>query len=247
MPIFGTRYNCPSNQKLIIENAPGENVVFDGTDLSMETGNKWSQCSSTHCCGEPVNTSVNGISNLTKYYCSDQFNVGSAMTPQLWVAPADDYSSDVGDRLQWWANSNDQTGSENVNDHFRGMGPGKFFAAKYGYLVVLRLRDDANPNTKKIKLNCQEGSCAAHLISVTGRASNVVVRRSRGSGKFQLKYAYFPIYSDANSFGAPSGIQFSGLEIMAAGGRDYGQCVRVARGDSFKLSRINCHDSMAIS
>ena len=256
LPIFGSRYNCPSGSPLTITNYPGEDVVLDGTDLRMDSGSNWQQCTSTSCCGAPVS----GVSNLTKYYCSKNFNVSNTDTPQIWVSNSD---STAGDRLQWWANSYAVQGSDELKDHFVGMGPGKFFSVCGGTgscmlppdytvpgpgLIVLRLKDDSNPNTKKIKLTCEGGSCAYNLITITGKANNVIIKKtttSNGAGTFRLKYSYFPIRTIANSLGSPTNITIDGLNILAAGGRDYGQCIRVYDGNNITVKNVACVESMA--
>lgn len=256
LPIL-SKFNCPDTTPLAITNYKGEEVVLDGTDQRMETRNNWEQCTSNGCCGSgPL-----PLANPSKHYCSTKFNVANTNTPQIWVNPT---NSSPGTRIRWAAtnpylvriNSDrchivncDSNGNPTGSGEIRDLNPGTFYSVSLpnngGSRVVIRMANDGDPDNSDVKLNCQMGSCARNVISVSGKARNVHVLKNPGGGAFRVKYGYYPVFVTGNQNGVPSKIGFDSLDIMAAGGNDYGQCIRVHNGTNISINGVSCREAMA--
>lgn len=233
IPLFK---QCSAANPLIIENYPNEDVIIDGTDVDMDNGNVWTLCESISQCGPA--TGLN-LEDYTKTYYTTAFNVSNADTPQIWIDPT---PTTPGIRVQWWADSSGSKASDLAADHdsLTGGTRGQFFSVNSGNPIVIRLADGSNPNNHSIKLTCQSGDCAYSGVS-SYNASYITVRKNPIGGSLRAKYSYYPIMISGDS----QHIIFNGVEIIAAGGRDYGQCLRTSDGDYITFKNGLCRESMA--
>ena len=156
------------------------------------------------------------------------FNVGRARTPQIWVNPAT--PGDPGTRMAF-----DDSGTSCT-----GMRPGTFRVASDGRTLYVRLPDDSNVNSADVHMSCQNGDCAAYPIDVEAGAAWITVRRNAAGGAFYVKYGYYNAFIN----GGAHDIIFDGVQFVAAGGRDYGQCVRTANGSFITVRNGTCREAM---
>lgn len=238
LPLFA---QCSASAPLTIENYPGEDVVLDGTDVNVDAAGIWTPCSdggdgpgggNDSCCG------AGGLSLLapSETYCTTSLNVSNADVPQIWIDPT---PATAGARLQWWANSSAVVSSDSAADH-DGLPRGAFFSVNAGKPIVVRLPDGSNPNAHAVKMTVQAGNGAYSVVGANA-ATNVTVRKNPAGGTFRVKYAYYPLYVT----GGAQHITFDGIDAMACGGRDYGNCLRVANGSNVTFTRGLARDAMA--
>jgi hypothetical protein len=238
LPLFE---QCSASAPLTIENYPGEDVVLDGTDANLDTAGIWTPCSdggdgpgggNDTCCG------TGGLSLLapSETYCTTSLNVSNADVPQIWIDPT---ASTPGTRLQWWANSSAVIASDSATDH-DSLPRGAFFSVNAGKPLVLRLPDGSNPSAHAIKMTVQAGNGAYSVVAANG-AHYVTLRRNPAGGSVRVKYGYYPLYVT----GGAQHVTFDGIEVMACGGRDYGNCLRVVNGSSVTFTHGIAREAMA--
>lgn len=162
----------------------------------------------------------------TNSFRNVNFNVGSARTPQIWVNPSG--GGDPGTRLVW------DEGTSCTN-----MQPGTFRVPD-PFTLLMRLPDSSDANRADIHMSCQNGDCAAYPIFAVAGAAWITVKRHAAGGKFYVKYGYYNAFVS----GGAHDIVFDGVEFVSAGGRDYGQCVRIADGSHITVQNGSCRDVM---
>ncbi len=231
LPLFK---QCTASNPLIIENYPGEDVILEGADADLDTGNVWTPCESSSQCGPATGMA---LTEYTRTYYTTAFNASVSRNPQFWVDPT---PSTSGMRLGWWANGPNKNYSNVTTDHDQ-LGDGKFFALSVGggTLIVVRLPDGSDPDTHQMKMTCQAGDCAYGVITANG-ASYITVQKNPAGGTFRVKYGYHTLYVTGNA----QHITFDGLEVMGGGGSDYGGCLRTLSGSYITFKNGLCHETM---
>jgi len=230
LPLF---FACTADRPLIIQNYPGEEAILEGSDADLGRGSNWAPCESASRCGPATGLS---LEDYTETYYSTAFNVSNADTAQMWIDPT---PTTAGVRIGWWANRGDLQASDNAADHDQ-LGRGRFFTVAGGNPMVARLPDGSDPDLHDVHLSCQLGDCATAVVAVTEAASHVVVRRNPEGGAFRMRYGYHVIRVDGDAHD----LLFDGLDIMGAGGRDYGGCLRTNAGSRIRFTNGTCQDVM---
>ena len=154
------------------------------------------------------------------------FNVGTAGTAQVWVNP--EGPREPGRRLRF-----------NRLRTCEDLKPGEFTVSG-GTTLSLRLPDDGDVNKADVRMSCEIGDCAAYPIRVVAGAAWLTVRENPAGGGFFVKYGYYNVFVD----GGASNLTFDGLELVAAGGRDYGSCLRVWNGSHVSVRNGVCREAM---
>jgi hypothetical protein len=153
-------------------------------------------------------------------------NVGTARTGQVWINPTS--ASDSGTRLAY-----------SPITSCTGMSPGTFRFDSNGTKLFVRLPDSSNANLADLRLSCEAGDCATYPVNDGPNANFTTVRKNPAGGAFWVKYGYYAIRVDNNA----QNLTFDGLDILAAGGRDYGSCVRVYKGNSITFKNGTCRET----
>ncbi|MBI4516766.1 MAG: right-handed parallel beta-helix repeat-containing protein [Deltaproteobacteria bacterium] len=238
LPLFK---QCSAAAPLIIENFPGEDVVLEGADADLDAGSVWSPCSDGGDGPGGANDACCGAAGLSlaapsETYCATGFNVSNSDTAQIWIDPPVD---GPGQRLAWWADGPALLGSDAAADH-DGLPRGGFFSVNSGNPLVVRLSDGSDPDSHRVKLVVQGGDGAYGVVAATG-AAYMTVRRNPSGGSFRVKYGYHPL----NVVGGSQHVTFDGVEVMGAGGHDYGNCLRTSSGTYIAFRNGLCRDAMA--
>jgi hypothetical protein len=162
----------------------------------------------------------------SSYQLGPSVNVGSAYTGQVWMTPTG--VNDSGTRLKYAGNGG-----------CGGLAPGTFSFNGNGTALYVRLPNSGNANGSDLRLACQAGDCATYPINDGPNASFITVRKNPAGGAFSVKYGYYSVRIDNGA----SNLTFDGVDILAAGGRDYGSCVRVYDGNSITFKNGTCRET----
>lgn len=251
LPLFRT---CTKAAPLTIENAPGEDVILDGTVTDWDRKDLWKPCQSASQCGPAQHLH---LADPARTFWTEKLALCGLSTPtacdvQMWVDPT---AKSPGKRIGWWANpgSSNAILSAEPADHDRfdekdltgldGALGGRFFAISG--LVVMRLSTGAangqfDPTQHAVRL-AGEGfqSGVGAVISAHG-AHWITVRRNPAGGSFRARYGY-PVIMVTD---ASSDLTFDGLDLEACGGHGYGNCFRNYEGDRITLRGGSASESM---
>ena len=242
MPLFRT---CTREQPLVIENAPGEAVILDGTVLDWDRTDLWKPCESASQCGPAQHLHLTDSTRTfwTNRLATCGLSGPNACDVQMWIDPT---PTSPGRRIGWWANPG-QTGtilSPEPSDHDRfdeadltgldGALGGRFVALNN--IVIARLnvaaaagRFDLGQHAVRFAGEGYQGGVGA-VISAYG-AHWITVRRNPAGGSFRARFGYPVIAVRAGS----SDLLFEGLDLEACGGRGYGNCLRTMDGDRITI------------
>lgn len=252
LPLLRT---CTKDKPLVIQNAPGEQVVLDGTLLDWDRTDLWNPCDSASQCGP-----VRGLhlTDPTRTFWTTRLTTCGGSPPtacdvQFWVDPS---PTSPGKRIGWWANPGWRGAIESPEpaDHDRfaegdlqgtdGQLGGRFFAVA-GHVVVMRLSESAargrfDPAQHAVRVAGvgYQGGVGA-VIAARG-AHWITVRRNPAGGSFRVRYGYPNIHV---SDGA-SDLLFENLDLEACGGRGYGNCLRTSDGERITLRGGSATDAM---
>ena len=163
----------------------------------------------------------------SSWQLNNPVNVGSAKTGQVWINPSG--PSDSGTRLAYDFNTSG----------CGGMAPGTFRFNSGGNALYVRLPAGSNADISDLHMSCESGDCANYPVNDGPSASFVTVRKNPGGGGFWVKYGYYNVRVDNGA----RNLVFDGIDILAAGGRDYGSCVRVYNGNNITMKNGSCRES----
>jgi len=163
------------------------------------------------------------------YQLNNPVNVGNAKTGQVWIDPTG--PADPGTRLAY---DFDMSG---CND----MLPGTYRFNGNGTALYVRLPAGSSADLSDLHVSCESGNCASYPINDGPLANYVTVRKNPGGGSFFVKYGYYSVRVDNDS----QNLTFDGIDIVAAGGRDYGSCARVYRGNFITFKNGSCREVAA--
>jgi parallel beta-helix repeat protein len=244
---------CTASNPITVEPYNGELVILDATSAQIDDASPsshWTRCESANQCGSCTGLS---LKDYTRTFYSEPYNFSSANTEQLWVDPqcndADDSSctdpANTGTRLRWigtnypgCANLNNLDGA--CDTAWSSPACGTFDTGAISNSIVVRLPDtmsNPDPDTHRMKVSCQGGTCATAPLRFSG-ATNI---NFNGGGTTYIKYGYNGITADSSAQDAV----ISGVRIHAAGGRDYGQCIRTGSANNITLRNSVCSESGA--
>lgn len=244
---------CAASNPITVEPYNGELVILDATSSQIDDASPashWTRCESASQCGS---CSGLALKDYTRTFYSEAYNFGSANTEQLWVDPqcndADDASctdpANTGTRLRWigtnypgCANLNNLDGA--CDNSWSSQACGTFDTGAIQNSIVARLPDgvsNPDPDTHRMKVSCQGGTCATYPL----RFSGATYINFNGGGTTYVKYGYNGINVDS---GANNDV-ISGVRIHAAGGRDYGQCIRTGSANNITLRNSVCSEAGA--
>ncbi len=244
---------CSASNPITVEPYNGELVILDGTSAQIDDASPashWTRCESNNQCGSCTGLS---LKDYTRTFYSEPYNFSGANTEQLWVDPpcndADDGActdpTSTGTRLRWIGTNYPGCGNLNNLDGacdttWSSPACGTFDTGAISNSVVARLPDsmsNPDPDAHRMKVSCQGGSCANYPLRFVG-ATNI---NFNGGGTTYIKYGYNGISAD----GGARDIVISGVRIHAAGGRDYGQCIRTADANNVTLRNSVCSEAGA--
>jgi hypothetical protein len=163
-----------------------------------------------------------------------------------WQSPALAFGSGT---MQVWLNpsSNDDPGTrlafDSSSTSCTGMTAGTFRrnATLSATAIFVRLADSSNVNAATVKVSCQNGDCAYSPISaIASSAAHWIVRKNPSGGDLYVKYGYYSFWVT----GAATDIVIDGLKFVAAGGFEYGSCVRVYNGTFVQVKNSVCRETM---
>lgn len=215
-PILPINIAGSSGNPIIIQNYPGEDVVLDGSDWDLEAAtSSWTACGTSSW---QLDTPA-GASNPTA--------VTSARSGQIWVNPGT--GSNTGTRLTYSSGTS-----------CAGMSAGTFRYDSNGNNLYIRMPDSSDVNNADVRMSCEAGECSNYLIDDGASTAWVTVRKNPSGGTFRLRFGYYSIRAD-NS--AAHDVNIEGLEIYAAGGRDYGSCVRVHDPSDWTFTDLVCREA----
>ncbi len=244
---------CTAANPITVEPYNNELVILDGTSAQIDDASPashWTRCESASQCGACTGLS---LKNYTRTFYSEAWNFSNANSEQMWVDPqcndADDSActdpASTGTRLRWMganypgcANLNNLDGA--CDNAWSSPACGTFDTGAISNTIVARLPDSASnpdPDAHRVKISCQAGSCANYPIRFSG-AKFVNVN---GGQTMYVKYGYHGIVADQ---GASDNV-ISGVRIHAAGGRDYGQCIRTGNANNITLRNSVCAEAGA--
>jgi hypothetical protein len=249
------KQTCPANNPIAIQPYdPGsgpETVIIDGTSTQIDDASPathWTQCESPSQCGACTGLA---LQDFTRTFYSEAYNFSSADTEQVWIDPACNEAdtgctngAHTGTRLRWHETGNSGSCADlNLLDGACLTGwskpaCGSFNSRALHNAMVVRLPDsmaDANPDHHVVKVSCQQGTCANVPVLFDG-ATNIQLR---GRGKLFVKYGYTGISLSAGA----NNVLIDGVSINAAGGRDYGQCLRASNGNNNTIQHSVCAES----
>ncbi len=246
--------NCTSSNKITVEVYNNETVILDGTSSKINLPaptSHWTRCESATQCGSCVSTSTT-IADYQNLYYSKPFNFSGAKTPQMWIDPScNDADSptctspeNTGTRLRWIYAGDGKTCGQYINalsgacnNSWSSPACGSFDTYAISNSIVARLQDGSDPDSHVVKISCQAGTCAAHVMEFT----NAHYIDIKGGGNLYVKYGYYGAHFRSGA----SDIIIDGVKFHGMGGRDYGQCVRTGHGSNVTIRNSVCAEVAA--
>lgn len=236
--------SCSATNKITVRPYNVETVIIDGTSTQIDappppSQSHWTACESPSRCGACRDLS---LSDYTRTFYSEPWNFGNSDNEQVWIDPDPSNPLNTGTRLKWVGTSHGSCG--NLNSLTGGcfdMGAcGTFDTGALDRAIVVRLPDrvsNPDPNAHVVKIASPGGTAANHLFVFNGAQFIDVV----GGNSMYFKYGYYGMRFE----GGASNITIDSVRILAAGGRDYGQCIRTANGHNITIKNSMCAEAAA--
>jgi parallel beta-helix repeat protein len=233
---------CTAATKITVQPYNGETVIIDGTSTEIDDASPashWTRCESPSRCGGCSGLS---LSNYTRTFYSEPWNFGNGDNEQMWIDPDPRNPLSTGTRLKWVGTSHGSCSNLNslTGDCFDMGACGTFDTGALDRAMVARLPDsvaNADPDAHVVKISSPGGTAANHLFVFDGATFVDVL----GGRTMYFKYGYYGLRFESGA----SDITIEAVRILPAGGRDYGQCVRIANGNNITIKNSVCAESAA--
>lgn len=235
---------CTAANRITVRPYNGEIVIIDGTSTVIDAStvpspSHWRQCESPSRCGTCTDLS---LSNYQRTFYSEPWNFGNGDNEQMWIDPDPGNPASTGTRLKWVGTNHGSCSNLNsLTGGCFGMGAcGTFDTGALDRAIVARLPDrvtNPDPDAHVVKISSPGGTAANNLFMFNGARFIDVV----GGNTLYFKYGYYGMRFE----GGTSNVTIDSVRLLAAGGRDYGQCIRTGNGNNITIKNSLCAESAA--